>query len=340
MSRVRHRNPENLPPRVYKKHGAYYFASTTGWKNLGREWNLEARVKWAELAGESAPEGTVNELLNEYEKHVVPKKARRTQLDNLEELKRIRAVFGRMLVSDLKLKHASTYLKERGAKVRGNREIALFAHSIRWGMNEGLCSFDRHPFELLMYNKETPRTRRVEHPELERFLTFARSYCPPVAATTWLMDLMGQRRIDVLAMKRSAGKAEGVDVSQSKTGVRLVVEWTDELTAAWAYALEVHHDELAKKNIAGFYAICTRDGQRYTDSGMKALFARTMAAALSCEHGPPVLVERFRHQDIRPKAASDVGGGKRAKDLLGHKTQATTDRVYDRVTVKRVKPTR
>jgi hypothetical protein len=40
-------------------------------------------------------------------------------------------------------------------------------------------------------------------------------------------------------------------------------------------------------------------------------------------------------QDIRPKAVSDVGGGKRGKDLAGHRTQATTDRIYDRVTFKK-----
>jgi hypothetical protein len=35
----------------------------------------------------------------------------------------------------------------RGAAVRANREIALLSHAIRWGMNVGLCEFERHPFE-------------------------------------------------------------------------------------------------------------------------------------------------------------------------------------------------
>jgi hypothetical protein len=76
-----------------------------------------------QLASEAPPEGTVGELLNEYERRVVPTKAWRTRLSNREELKRIRAVFMRMLLRDLKLRHAAQYLEHRVAKVRGNREM-------------------------------------------------------------------------------------------------------------------------------------------------------------------------------------------------------------------------
>lgn len=342
MPRVRRSNPENLPPRVYKKHGGYYLFVPGKWILLGKAWDLEARTRWAELAGEAAPKGTVAELLSQYEKRVIPTKAKRTQEDNLRELVRIRAVFGRMLVDDLKLRHASKYLEERGAKVRGNREIALFSHAIRWGMNEGLCEFDqdRHPFELLMYNKEKPRDRLVTSEELDRFVTFARCVCPAIAGLLWLMDLTVQRRVDLLALRKPAIKQEGLEIIQSKRGARLLIEWTDELRAAIAYALGVHQAELAKKNIASLYVLSTRDGQRYSDAGVKALHARTMRAAMRTDRGPPVIIDRFRMQDIRPKGVSDVGGGKRGKDLAGHRTQTTTDRIYDRVTFKRVKPTR
>jgi hypothetical protein len=347
MPGIRRSNPLKLPPRVYQRGRAFYYVTFAGkWIQLGKEWNLVARVKWADLAGESMPQGSVSELLREYRVKVVPTKARRTQADNLEELDRLELVFGRMAVSDLKLRHAAAYLKERGAPVRANREIALFAHAIRWGMNEGLVELERHPFgsrksgDGLMFNKERPRTRLVNNEEFDRYLGFARAVCPPVAAVIWLMDLTGQRRVDLLAMRRSACKAEGLEVIQSKRGAKLLLEWTDELRAAVAYAQDVHRRELERKNVAGLFVLCTRDGQGYTDSGIKTLQARTMRAAMDVECGPPVVTERFRQQDIRPKAVSDVGGGKRGKDLAGHRTQATTDRVYDRVAFRRVKPTR
>jgi integrase len=335
VPRVRRRNPENLPPRVYKKHGAYYYLTLANkWLHLGRAWDLPARTRWAELAGESPPEGTVAELLSEYEKRMVPKKAPRTQVSNLEELKRIRAVFGRMLVRDLKLRHAAQYLEARAAKVRANREMALFGHAIRWGMNVGLCEFERHPFDGLMYNKEKPRDRHVGDDELERFLVFARGKCPVVAALLRTMYVMAQRRVDLLELRLGALLPDGIEVIQSKTGAKLLIEWSEELRAC------IDEARALRPHFVGMYLFCTRQGSPYSDSGIKAMFARTMRAALDASHGPPVLTLRFRMQDVRPKAATDVGGGKRAKDLLGHKTQATTDRVYDRATFKRVKPTK
>lgn len=347
MPGIRRSNPLGLPPRVYHRNGAFYYVTLAGkWVHLGREWNLEARRKWADLAGEAAPAGSVSELLHAYRKRVVPTKSRRTQADNAVELDRLERVFGRMAVTELKLRHAAAYLRERGAPVRANREIALFAHAIRWGMNEGLVDLERHPFgsrksgDGLIFNRERPRTRLVRAEELDRYLAFARAVCAPVAAVVWLMDLTGQRRVDIIGMRRSAVRADGLEVVQSKTGARLLIEWTDELRAAVAYAQDVHREALERKNLAGLHVLCTRDGTGYTDAGIKALQARTMRAAMDAERGPPVVADRFRLQDIRPKAVSDVGGGKRAKDLAGHRTQATTDRVYDRVAFRRVKPTR
>jgi hypothetical protein len=120
----------------------------------------------------------------------------------------------------------------------------------------------------------------------------------------------------------------------------LLIEWSPDLLAAIEEAQRAHAAALAKKRVTALTLLHTREGQPYTERGIKAMFNRVMLAAIDTERGPPVLVERFRMQDMRPKAISDVGGGKRGKDLAGHRTQATTDRVYDRVAFRRVKPTR
>lgn len=335
MPRVRRSNPEKLPPRVYFKHGAYWCVTLKGkWERLGAEWSLAARSRWAELAGEVAPAGSVRALVHAWKQEAMLARARRTQLDNITELDNLMPVFGNCGVDDVTLPMVRKYLKLRGlkAKVRANREITLLSQIYRWGMNEGYARLN--PCEGVIYHKEKPRTRLVRDDELERFLSFARSYCPIIAAVLRLMYVTAQRRVDLLALRISVVRDDGLEVIQSKTGARLIIEWSAELRAAV--------DELRglRKDFIGLYLICTRDGSRYTDSGIKAMFARTMRAAMNTAHGPPVLVERFRMQDMRPKAVSDVGGGKRGKDLAGHKSQATTDRVYDRVTFKRVKPTR
>jgi integrase len=336
-----------LPPRVHFRHGAFYYVTGAGkWLQLGKEWNLAARMRWAELAGEARPQGSVAELIAEYRKRVLPGKAARTRADNEIELDRLDQVFGRMAVADLRVRHAAKYLKERGARVRGNREIALFSHAIRWGMNEGLVDLERHPFgsrkggDGVIFNKEQPRRRLVSDAELERFLAYARPTSPIVAALVELLYVTGQRRADLLAMRVNAIEPAGVRVIQSKTGARLLIKWSPRLRAAVDVALAVHAEHHARRNITPLALICTRDGQPYTDAGIKAMFNRAMVGASSAEAGPPALVERFRMQDMRPKANSDVGGGQRGQRLLGHKTQATTDRVYDRVTFREVEPTR
>jgi integrase len=341
MPGIRRSNPMKLPPRVYHRGNAFYYVTAAGkWVQLGKEWDLAARVKWAELAGETMPSGTVIELINEYRKRVLPTKAVRTRADNEIELDRLGQVFGRMAIGDLRLRHAAGYLEARAAKVRGNREIALFSHAIRWGMNVGLVNVERHPFEGIIYNKERPRERLVSDGELERFLGYCRGAHPIVGALVRLLYLTAQRRVDLLSLRVNAIEPEGLRITQSKTGARLLIEWSRELRAAVASAQAVHAEALAKRKLSPLTLICTREGQPYTDAGIKAMFNRAMISALSTEAGPPVLAERFRMQDMRPKAVSDVGGGQRGKELAGHRTQATTDRIYDRVTFRKVKPTR
>jgi hypothetical protein len=60
----------------------------------------------------------------------MPTKAPQTQKDNEKELQRLEAVFGIMPIEAVKPHHIKRYLDERGkiAKVRANREKALFSH--------------------------------------------------------------------------------------------------------------------------------------------------------------------------------------------------------------------
>jgi len=332
--RTRKSNPEGLPARVYFVSGAYRYRApiTNKWHTLGKVWNFAAKSKWAEISGEAPPEGTVGELMALYRRDVVPLKARRTQLDNLGELDRLEKVFGQMRAKDVRLAGVAKYLEMRGrkAKVRANREVALLSHVFRWSMNKGLVDIERNPCDDLMYHKETPRKRYVSDTELEAFLAFARVKLPIIAALARLMYLTAQRRVDLLALRLSAILEDGLQVEQTKTGARLLIEWTDELRSAVAEVKAV------KRPVHGLTLFCTRDGSPYTEAGIKAMWNRLMKEAIETK----VVAESFRMQDLRPKSVSDVGGGKRGKDLAGHSTQATTDRVYDRVTYKRVKPVR
>jgi hypothetical protein len=74
-------------------------------------------------------------------------KARRTQADNLKELAKLRAVFGRMQIDAIKPHHVRGCMDKRGqqARARANREKALLSHLFNkaraWGYTDAtnLC---------------------------------------------------------------------------------------------------------------------------------------------------------------------------------------------------------
>jgi len=75
------------------------------------------------------------------------------------------------------------------------------------------------------------------------------------------------------------------------------------------------------------YLIGNRQGQRYTDSGFKAMWNR-LQVAWQVAGGT-----RFHFHDLRARSVGKLkADGCQAKDLTGHTTEATADRIYDRRT--------
>ena len=98
--RPRSRENRDLPPGMYRrkrkrKNGkvwvAYYYREASGKEvPLGGDLDL-ARIKWAELEAKEKPQDLrlMKAIFDRYERDVIPKKAPRTQRDNLAELRRL-----------------------------------------------------------------------------------------------------------------------------------------------------------------------------------------------------------------------------------------------------------
>lgn len=54
-----------LPPRMYLRHGTYFFDARPGWVNIGRDY-YEALAQYGKLMARKSRRGTVGELLDEY----------------------------------------------------------------------------------------------------------------------------------------------------------------------------------------------------------------------------------------------------------------------------------
>jgi integrase len=306
-----------LPPRVYQKHGAFFYVTNPDrkWIRLGQN-ESEMYQALAKLKSTDVRQGLMSEFFERYEKEIIPTKAPRTQIDNLSEIKNLKQAFGKMRPEHIKPKHVYAYMDARGAKAktRANREKSLlssiFSYLIRWGVVED------NPCKNVKGFQEKARNRYVEDWEYEAVLSLA---SPVLRAAMEIAATTGMRQGDILKLKYNDLTENGVPVTQNKTGKKQIFEWTPALKEAIQSANQHprHADSL-------IYIIANERGQQYTSEGFKCNWQRLMNKAL--ETG--VINERFTFHDLRAKAGSDAEDN--AQKLLGHASATTTKRVYER----------
>ena len=306
-----------LPPRVYQKHGAFFYVTNPDrkWIRLGQN-ESEMYQALAKLKTTDVRQDLMSEFFERYEKEIIPTKAPRTQIDNLSEIKNLKQAFGKMRPEHIKPKHVYAYMDARGAKAktRANREKSLlssiFSYLIRWGVVED------NPCKNVKGFQEKARNRYVEDWEYEAVLSLA---SPVLRAAMEIAATTGMRQGDILKLKYNDLTENGVPVTQNKTGKKQIFEWTPALKEAIQSAKQHprHADSL-------IYIIANERGQQYTSEGFKCNWQRLMNKALETD----VINERFIFHDLRAKAGSDAEDN--AQKHLGHARATTTKKVYER----------
>ena len=309
----------NLPPRMYLKHGAYYYVSRENkWTRLSDDKAI-AFSKWAEIAGEiprdSASEkplaGSMGALIEKYMIEIAPKKAKSTYQGNLIEAKNLKEVFGNTLVLEIRPMHIAKYLDIRGIKapIRANREISLLSHIFSYAMRWG--QLDRNPCLGVAKHPEKGRDRYITDQEFEGVKNLASELIATVMDFAYITAM---RKGDILKLRLDQITDEGIWVKQSKTGSKQLYEWTTGLTNAVTRAKSL------KRPIRGLYLFCTRQGQPYSDTGFKAMWNRVQIKWADLGE------QRFTFHDIRAKALTDAKRlGLDAQSLAGHATSAMTE---------------
>ena len=323
MGRKRQHN-KHLPRRVYMSRGKYYFVDTDQrWIPLGST-EPEMLENLARLNRSTLRLDTMNDVFDRLVDEVFPERAPRTREDYMDCLTNLRRAFGHMRPMSIKPKHIYAYMDARGrtAKVRANHEKAVLSlamrHAVRWGLIE------RNPCREVRNFPVRPRDRCISDEEFAA----VRSIMPPrLQAAMDIALLTGLRQGDILDLRYSDLKDDGIHVTHSKTKKRLIYEWTDALRAA----IELARRERPKGIVCPF-VISTQQGTRYTRDGFKAIWQRKMRQALA----DGLIRERFTFHDIRSMAAD---ASKDPQRLLGHQNPATTRRIYLRKPDK-VKPTK
>jgi len=325
MGRARTTN-KDLPRGMTIKDGRYYHVTTVTprkWTPLGKD-RPQALLAWARLEG-SEPDPSIKTFAVvslRYEREVIPTKARRTQTDNLKELERLRAVFGRMMIESIKPHHVRGYLDKRGeqAKARANREKALLSHIINkareWGYTDA-----PNPCQGVKGFKESGRDRYVSDAEFRAVWEKAGD---TVRDAMDMALLTGQRPADVLKIQRADIRDGALWIVQNKTGAKRAIEITGEL----AELIQRINGRPRVRTSA--WLIQDDDGKPLGTFALRSRFdkART-AAGVS-----------FQFRDLRAKAATDTGDLAHSQKLLGHRNREMTEHYVRQRVGERVSPLR
>ncbi|CAB3908855.1 hypothetical protein LMG3410_04718 [Achromobacter aegrifaciens] len=339
MGRKRKSGDLGLPPRVYLRHGAFYYVhpGTGKWERIGTD-IVEAKRR-GNLYNDPAGEyGTVAYWLGMF---IVSCKARiglpksrrgiaqRTYDDYENDAKPLAAFFGKMLPHQVEGYHVAQYL-DAGAvadrAVRANREKACLSAAFSWMMRKPETGVKANPCFGIARNPEQKRERYVDHDE---YVLIYRQASKPERI---LMDLIYrtlQRPEDIITWtvanvvnKREAdGSVQRVIRNrQAKTGQVVDIRVTPEIDAILASA--------APADAAlgpGLPLVRTRKGGPYTYDGISAMLRRRIYKAV--EDG--TLAEPFGFYDLKGKGATDMWLAHvpvtQIQVLCGHESVRTTE---------------
>lgn len=310
----------HLPRGMTLESGTYYFRGLDRKRvDLGQDLSA-ALSAWAKLAAPGRRVRTLHDVIERYRLEVLPlKPTESTRVDEARGLAKLDAVFGQVLPDELTAPDCYKYLDERRDKkgklapVAARHEIALLGHvltkGIRWGA--GIANVVR----TLERMPKVTRKRYVADDEFAACRALANER---MALAMDLARNIGQRRGDLLRLKRDHVTPDGIVIRQGKTGAGVLVEVTPALQATLdaLKALSPH--------IPRDYVLRQGNGQPYTRAGFSSVWQRLMRKYVDAGG------VRFTFHDLRAKAASDMQTIEGAQALLGHSSPETTKRVYKR----------
>lgn len=291
---------------------------------LGSDYALAVK-KWTELQIDQPQPATLltfRKVAERYILDVLPGKAPATQADNMRELKMLYQFFDNppVLLDDIRPIHIRQYLDWRKtAKVRANREKALFSHIWNMARDWGYTDIPNPCAGIKGY---TEKGRGDVYIEEDAFAAVHKAASQPLRDAIDLAYLTGQRPTDVLGMTETDIRDGVINLTQRKTGVKLRINIQGELEAllkritARKSAFKVH----------SLHLIVDDSGQRFTYNMLRGHFDAARKAA-------GIAKDAFQLRDLRAKAATDkaesTGDMQQAQKQMGH-TNITMTQHYVR----------
>lgn len=309
---------------------------------LGCEYTTAVR-KWAELEADQVDKVgnllTFKNVADRYLKEVLPTKAARTQRDNLVELGFLFKFFNDppAPLESITPAHIRRYLdwRSKTAKVRANREKALFSHIWNMARAWGLTHLP-NPCAGIKGFTETGRDIYIEDDVLEAVWQVADV---AMRDALDLAYLTGQRPADTLAMRQTDISEGALTVQQGKTNKKLRIEIVGEL------ATLLNRIEERKKTykVHSLSLVCTETGRALTEGSLRSRFEKARTAAAKANPQLAEAIKAFQFRDLRAKAGTDkadTDGMREAQMQLGHNSIKMTEHYVRGRLGQKVTPTK
>lgn len=280
------------PPGVHAKHGAWYLVRKNKWHRLCRVDEGEAALYLALAKISEARPETLRQIFPLYLAWAEIKPA--TRHDYTRIINGILTFkFGHMHPDDLTASDVGQFLEERkrqDAAVAGNRERAVLSAVYEFCLRHGYAR--ANPCRGVARNTETPRRRYVTTEELQAAVDRAPKHTALLLAFAYGTAM---RMTDIVALRRTDVRDDGIHWVESKTGKSNFLPWSPWLRGVVA-DLRAHSDEWAekKKRPPVPELVTNRYGRRWTYDGIKEALRR--------------LKVTWTFRDLRAKAETDRPG--------------------------------
>jgi len=273
-----------LPPHVVRRHGAFYWIDpkTNRWKKLSEEDDIPKmyRVLGDVLDGQTS---AFNALIDLYAMKALPKKAASTRRYQEPQLEVLRAWLGTREPDSVKPPEIAAFLDDHPKPTTANRIVALLSHIYTFAIRRGTATFN--PCHGVRRNKEQPRRIYVTNEMLAQAIKDAP---PRIALALELAYVTGQRMADVLGLKWSDVRDDGVYFKQRKTGKELLMQYTDRLDKVLLRCSTYSHGKT--------HVLVNSRGEPWTRDGFKTSWQKFIRTK----------PYRFQFRDIRKKSGNDA----------------------------------
>jgi integrase len=362
---------KDLPLGVYAIKGRYYVVPVNAEMRrifavafpgkccapLGAD-KAEARKLWVKLFTTDIPDnaadaGTVGELIERYEREIIPTLHPRTGEDHKSYCKNLKSAFAtrRYAKSEaesstgpfLRSMDVTRYLRAEatrqvfakdgrliadGRPVAANKEIRCLSRVFRlaktlWGYTE------YNPCLQVEYNSETPRG--AYHTD-DAFMKVYEKASPILQCMMDLAQMHAARRGMLLKATLSCITGDGLLLpinKRKKTEAQRyqLIRWTDELREVinrWlVLRKKVRGGQKEVEDLASAPLFLNRHGKAVSETGFNSMWQRAARAAGFGKH-------EFHFHDIKAKSVSDSPDEIDAMNRGGHTDLRTTRRVYRR----------